>query len=195
MGSGIIAAEAIFNGLKAGRSPSDPEVLSAYDASVRRSFIARDLYRVRNMRQAFDHGFFPGVALAGLMTITRGIFPGWRFRGRRCDEEPMFMTDRRYPKPDGRYFFDKLSSVHASGNRSRDNQPNHLRVQTLVPDLIGETWIHTCPANVYEWGVDGEGRKVLRMNPTNCVQCGAIGAKGGRLTPPEGGSGPEYTET
>jgi electron-transferring-flavoprotein dehydrogenase len=27
------------------------------------------------------------------------------------------------------------------------------------------------------------------------VQCGAISAKGGRLTPPEGGSGPEYWQT
>jgi electron-transferring-flavoprotein dehydrogenase len=27
------------------------------------------------------------------------------------------------------------------------------------------------------------------------VQCGAITAKGGRLTPPEGGSGPEYQLT
>jgi electron-transferring-flavoprotein dehydrogenase len=33
------------------------------------------------------------------------------------------------------------------------------------------------------------------VNPSNCVQCGAISAKGGRLTPPEGGSGPEYTIT
>ena len=32
-----------------------------------------------------------------------------------------------------------------------------------------------------------------RSTPSNCVQCGAITAKGGRLTPPEGGSGPEYT--
>jgi len=35
----------------------------------------------------------------------------------------------------------------------------------------------------------------LLVNPSNCVQCGAISAKGGRLTPPEGGSGPEYTVT
>ena len=28
-----------------------------------------------------------------------------------------------------------------------------------------------------------------------CVQCGAVTAKGGRLTPSEGGSGPEYTLT
>ena len=31
------------------------------------------------------------------------------------------------------------------------------------------------------------------VNYTNCVQCGAITAKGGRLTPPEGGDGPLYT--
>ena len=35
----------------------------------------------------------------------------------------------------------------------------------------------------------------LTATPSNCVQCGAITAKGGRLTPPEGGSGPEYTVT
>jgi electron-transferring-flavoprotein dehydrogenase len=36
---------------------------------------------------------------------------------------------------------------------------------------------------------------VLKVNPPNCVQCGAITAKGGRFTPPEGGSGPEYVAT
>ena len=30
----------------------------------------------------------------------------------------------------------------------------------------------------------------MQVTPSNCVQCGAITAKGGRLTPPEGGSGP-----
>jgi electron-transferring-flavoprotein dehydrogenase len=35
----------------------------------------------------------------------------------------------------------------------------------------------------------------VQLAPSNCVQCGAITAKGGRLTPPEGGSGPEYTLT
>ena len=35
----------------------------------------------------------------------------------------------------------------------------------------------------------------VRMNNPNYVQCGAITAKGGQLTPPEGGSGPEYTLT
>jgi electron-transferring-flavoprotein dehydrogenase len=35
----------------------------------------------------------------------------------------------------------------------------------------------------------------VKVAASNCVQCGAITAKGGRLTPPEGGSGPEYTLT
>lgn len=195
MASGMLAAEAIFETLKSGKDLGQPDALSGYDAAVRKSFILRDLHRVRNMRQAFDHGFVPGVLLAGLMTVTGGAFPGWRFQTRRDADEPLFIEKREYPKPDGKYIFDKLTSVHASGNSSRDNQPNHLRLEVRVPEEVGEAWIHMCPANVYEWGTDAEGKKVVRMNPTNCVQCGAIGAKGGRLTPPEGGSGPQYTLT
>ena len=52
-------------------------------------------------------------------------------------------------------------------------------------------WEQMCPAHVYE----APGRRMSRSSPSNCVQCGAITAKGGRLTPPEGGSGPEYTVT
>lgn len=195
MASGILAAEAIFEALKSGRDLSQADALAGYDAAVRKSFVLQDLHRVRNMRQAFDHGFAPGMFLAGLMTITGGAFPGWRFQTRRDADEPLFIEEREYPDPDGKYTFDKLTSVHASGNSSRDNQPNHLRVEVRVPEEVGEAWVHMCPANVYEWGTDAEGKKVIRMNPTNCVQCGAIGAKGGRFTPPEGGSGPQYTLT
>jgi electron-transferring-flavoprotein dehydrogenase len=35
----------------------------------------------------------------------------------------------------------------------------------------------------------------VHVNASNCVQCGAITAKGGRLTPPEGGEGPNYQIT
>lgn len=195
MASGMLAAEALFEALKSGRDLSRADALAGYDAAVRKSFIFQDLHRVRNMRQAFDHGFVPGVVLAGLMTIAGGAFPGWRFQTRRDADEPLFIEKREYPKPDGKYTFDKLTSVHASGNSSRDNQPNHLRIEVHVPKEVGEAWIHMCPANVYEWGTDAEGKKVIWMNPTNCIQCGAIGAKGGRLTPPEGGSGPQYTLT
>ena len=35
----------------------------------------------------------------------------------------------------------------------------------------------------------------VHVTASNCVQCGAINAKGGRLTMPEGGDGPLYQET
>ena len=195
MTSGMLAAETIFACLQGGRDPSALGALAGYDAAVRRSAIWRDLYRVRNMRQAFGAGLLPGAALAGLMTLTRGAFPGGRFAARPDAERPVAPRPRTYPKPDGRLTFDKLSSVYASGNRTRDTQPSHLLLRSDVPDDIATAWIHMCPAGVYEWATDEQGRRRLRVNPPNCVQCGAISAKGGRLTPPEGGSGPEYTVT
>jgi electron-transferring-flavoprotein dehydrogenase len=72
-------------------------------------------------------------------------------------------------------------------------------LQTEVPREVGELWVRMCPAQVYELGSAagaGDGDLVtVHVTPSNCVQCGAITAKGGRLTPPEGGSGPEYTLT
>ena len=196
MWSGILAAETIFELLKANKDPSQPGALSSYDRAIKKSFIWRDLYGVRNMRQAFKYGFIPGSMLAGLMTATKGLFPGGRFTTELDSEPEMFLGDRSksYPKPDNKYIFDKLTSVYASGNRTRDNQPSHLRLRTDVPEVIGTTWVNMCPAQVYEW-VEKDGHKHLEVNPTNCIHCGAISAKGGRLTPPEGGGGPEYTET
>jgi electron-transferring-flavoprotein dehydrogenase len=195
MWSGILAAETVFEVLKAGREPTALGALAGYDAAVRASFIWSDLRRVRNMRQAFSAGLLPGALLAGSMAATRGVFPGGRWRSRPDAEHPVSRGARTYPKPDGKVTFDKLSSVYASGNRTRDTQPNHLLVKTDVPEEIGTTWINMCPAGVYEWTTDASGEQALRVNPPNCVQCGAISAKGGRLTPPEGGSGPEYTVT
>jgi len=195
MWSGILAAEAIFEALKAGHDLRAAGALDGYDSAVRRSFIAQDLYRVRNTRQAFGAGFFAGGALAGLMTATAGVFPGWRFSTAGDADHEVAPSGRTYAKPDGATTFDKLSSVYVSGNRTRDTQPSHLRVRTDVPAEIAELWIRMCPAEVYEWGTDADGKRVLVVNASNCVQCGAISAKGGRLTPPEGGSGPEYTVT
>ena len=148
------------------------------------------------MRQAFGRGFWLGGALAGAMTVSKGRFPPKDERTERDVDQPLLHSDRArsYPRPDGQLVFDKLSSVYASGNRTRDDQPDHLRVQHRVPRDLAELWTHMCPAQVYEVGAeDGDGTVSVQLAPSNCVQCGAITAKGGRLTPPEGGSGPEYT--
>ena len=62
---------------------------------------------------------------------------------------------------------------------------------------LAETWVWMCPAGVYEIPEDApeDGMVDVIVNYTNCVQCGAITAKGGRLTPPEGGDGPLYQVT
>jgi electron-transferring-flavoprotein dehydrogenase len=194
--SGRLAAEAAWRTLARGASSRD--ALASYDAALRDSFIWRDLREVRNMRQAFGRGFYVGGALAGAMTASKGRFPPGDSPTERDADQSLIRTDRAasYPAADGKLVFDKLSSVFASGNRTRDDQPNHIRVQTRVPRELAELWAHMCPAQVYEVGeADGDGTVTVKLAPSNCVQCGAITAKGGRLTPPEGGSGPEYTVT
>jgi len=194
--SGRLAAEAAFAALQPGQTPWTPGALAVYDESLRDSFVWRDLEAVRNMRQAFGRGFWLGAALAGAMTASRGKFPPTDLRTDPDAEVELIRTGRarRYPKPDGSLTFDKLSSVYLSGNRTRDDQPNHLRIQRRVPRDLAELWVRMCPAQVYEIG-RGDGEVDVEVTPSNCVQCGAISAKGGRLTPPEGGSGPEYTLT
>jgi electron-transferring-flavoprotein dehydrogenase len=195
--SGSLAAEAAFAALQPGETPWRPGALARYDDLLRESFIWSDLRTVRNMRPAFGRGFWLGGALAAAMTMSRGIFPPGNARTERDAAQELFTTGRaeRYPKPDGKVTFDKLSSVFASGNRTRDDAPNHLRIERKVPRDVARMWASMCPAQVYEVG-DGTGFWVdVEVTPSNCVQCGAITAKGGRLTPPEGGSGPEYTLT
>jgi electron-transferring-flavoprotein dehydrogenase len=194
--SGRLAAEAAWRTLERGTSMR--AALQSYDESLRSSFIWGDLREVRNMRQAFGHGFYLGGAMASAMTVTKGHFPPGDTETERDAQQSIFRTkrDRLYPAADGRLTFDKLSSVFASGNRTRDDQPNHIRVRKQVPRELAELWVRMCPAQVYEVGEeDGDGTVEVRLAPSNCVQCGAITAKGGRLTPPEGGSGPEYTLT
>jgi electron-transferring-flavoprotein dehydrogenase len=196
--SGRLAAESVFGVLQGGEVPGRRGALDSYDAAVRDTYVWKELAEVRNMRQAFDKGFFVGGALASAMTVTKGKLPPGERATHRNADAPLIRTGRaaRYPAPDGKLTFDKLSSVFASVNRSRDDQPSHIRIQTHVPRELAEMWQWMCPAQVYEAGeADGDGTVTVEVTPSNCVQCGAISAKGGRLTPPEGGSGPEYTNT
>jgi electron-transferring-flavoprotein dehydrogenase len=191
--SGILAAEAIYKGLKEGSSD-----FSSYEEAIEDSQTGKELHEVRNTRQPFSRGFFIGGMLVNLMIATRGKIPV-RLPWHRQDEREMFIgkTKDKYPQPDGKYIFDKLSSVFISGNATRDDAPNHIRVQTQVPRVVAETWKWMCPAGVYEIPEDApeEGNVDVIVNYTNCVQCGAITAKGGRLTTPEGGDGPLYQIT
>jgi electron-transferring-flavoprotein dehydrogenase len=198
MKSGLLAAEAAFEAVRPGSTAWSPGALDGYDEAVRGSYIWQDLRRVRNMRPAFKHGFVRGALLAGVSLNTLGKVPPGT-----SDLEPDAAVpveargrSRAYPAPDGQLVFDKLSSVYLSGNRTRDDAPSHIRVDTKVRREVAEAWEHMCPAQVYEVKGDASpGGNVVEVEVTasNCVQCGAITAKGGRLTPAEGGDGPEYS--
>ena len=198
MRSGMLAAEAAVEALAPGRTAWEPGALESYDAALRESYIWRDLERVRNMRPAFRHGFVRGAALAGVAMNSMGKLPPKDLSLERDAEVPVFVgnRDRGYPQPDGKLFFDKLSSVYLSGNKTRDDAPSHIRVDRKVRRELAQAWVSMCPAQVYEiTGEESPGGNVVGVEVTasNCIQCGAISAKGGRLTPPEGGDGPEYT--
>jgi len=192
--SGALAAEAIHETLRRGE-----DSLARYEQTLEASSTGEELYRVRNTRQPFQRGFLRGAPSVNLSILTRGALPPGRLPWERNDERKVFVgkTAQRYPKADNKYTFDKLSSVYISGNTTRDDAPNHIRVQRTVPRALAETWRWMCPAGVYEIPEDApsEGDVEVTVNYTNCVQCGAITAKGGRLTTPEGGDGPLYRLT
>ncbi len=186
MESGIQAARAIFQALK------DDDVsnatLACYGRAMRESYVMKDLYRTRNMRPAFKDGFFRGALKAGLMTLTRGAFPGRTIDmpadadvPRRVGPEPDFT-------PDGELAFSKVDAVFKSGNQTRDDIPSHLVAGEDVPEPVARLYSHMCPAGVYETDENGH----LVVNAPNCIDCRATDVIGPRWTPREGGSGPSY---
>jgi electron-transferring-flavoprotein dehydrogenase len=198
MHAGMYAAEAIVESLK---RDIDSVNFESYDAAIRDSVIERDLYRSRNMKQPLSKGLIFGGMMGSAMVATKGAFPGGHWKVEDNAEPAMHLgkAAEKYPKPDNELTFNKLDSVFLSGNATRDDAPNHVRIQTRVPREIAQTWVSMCPAQVYEIPDEqlqnGAAEVDVHVTASNCVQCGAITAKGGRLTLPEGGDGPLYQET
>jgi len=198
MHAGMYAAEAIVESLKA---DIDSVNFESYDKRVRDSAIEKDLYRSRNMKQPLTRGLIFGGMMGSAMVATKGAFPGGHWKVEDNAEVPVEIgkAAEKYPKPDNELTFAKLDSVFLSGNATRDDAPNHVRIQTRVPREVAQTWVSMCPAQVYEIPDEqlenGAAEVDVHVTASNCVQCGAITAKGGRLTLPEGGDGPLYQET
>jgi electron-transferring-flavoprotein dehydrogenase len=185
MQSGIYAARTIFDALK--RDDTSAAALAPYDRLVDESYITSELRARRNMRLAFQSGFFVGGFKASLMTVTGGAFPGSRIG---CEPDAVVERNARSHepfKPDGVLTFGKLDANFKSGNATRDDIPSHLIVAEEVPPQVADFYAHLCPAGVYER--DGDR---LVVNPPNCIDCKATDVLGPRWTPREGGSGPKY---
>jgi electron-transferring-flavoprotein dehydrogenase len=183
--SGILAARAIFDGLK--RGDTGASALAAYDAAIDRSFVMDDLRQRRNMRLAFKSGFWMGGIKSLLMTVTNGAFPGGRIASETDADEPRTLDNATTFTPDGRLTFSKLDAVFKAGNATRDDIPSHLVVGEDISGDVADFYAAMCPAGVYE----REGDR-LTVNAPNCVDCKATDVLGPRWTPREGGSGPRY---
>ncbi len=185
MHSGMLAARAIFAGLKADDVSS--EGLKSYTESVDASYIATDMKKTRNMRLAFKKGFVGGGVRAGLMTLTGGAFPGGKISVEEDAAERKTLDGETPFVPDGKLTFSKVDAVFKSGNQTRDDIPSHLIVGDDITPEAAEMYVHLCPAGVYE----REGDKLI-VNAPNCVDCKATDVLGPRWTPREGGAGPGY---
>ena len=206
MKSGMLAADAIAAAIAAGRAN---DTMPEHDQAVRDSWIATELKLVQNaepMVAKWGEGL--GTLLAGADMWLRTLFGFglWRGMKHHRDCEAIQRADLyqpvHYPKPDGVFSFDRLSSVFLSNTNHEEDQPCHLQladpaipVEVNLKHYAGPESRY-CPAGVYEFVGEEEGEPRLQINAQNCVHCKTCDIKDmtQNITwvTPEGGGGPNY---
>jgi electron-transferring-flavoprotein dehydrogenase len=209
MKTGMMAAEAAFAAIQAGRSSDElVEYTEAYD----RSWVKKELRQVRNAKPILSKF---GTALGGVLSMIdmwcTYLLGGFSFFGtlrhEKTDAESTGLAKDYpqivYPRPDGVISFDKLSSVFLSATNHEEDQPAHLKLKdpTIPIDVnlprYGEPARLYCPAGVYEVLYDEAGNiPRFQINAQNCVHCKTCDIKDPSQnivwTTPEGGGGPNY---
>ena len=206
MKTGMLAAQAAATALKAGRAG---DALTDYDAAYAASWVAKDLYLVRNAKPLWSRlGTLLALPFIGLDLWTNQLF-GFSLFGTLGHGGADFASLRKgadspkiaYPKPDGTLTFDRLSSVFVSNTNHEEDQPVHLvlrdpgiPISVNLPEY-GEPAQRYCPAGVYEVVEEG-GKPRFQINAQNCVHCKTCDIKdpSQNITwiTPEGGGGPNY---
>jgi electron-transferring-flavoprotein dehydrogenase len=201
MKSGMLAAEAAFEGLRA-----EAPLLEGYPEAFYGSWACEELRLARNIRPSFRFGLLGGLAYSALDAyVLRGRAP-WTMRHHPDHTQLRPARQFRpidYPKPDGKLTFDRLSSVYISNTNHAEDQPCHLTL--LDQDLPIQLNLaeydapeqRYCPAGVYEIVRDGEsGAPRLQINAQNCVHCKTCDIKDPaqniNWVVPQGGDGPNY---
>ena len=182
MASGYYAAETICTAFE--KNDFSTYFLKEYDQKIKNSFIAKDLYIYRNLRQSFHKGLFSGLLRAGLITLTRGLWPS-DFKASFLKGDAQVKKQIKMVSVPGEGF-SKVDAVYLSGNQTRDKIPSHLTIKENVSKEIGMFYERMCPAGVYEQ------KNQLIVNAPNCIDCKATDILGPRWTPRERGSGPNY---
>ncbi len=218
MKAGMCAAESIFEGLSS-NSDFSKVTLKSYEKKLHASFVKSELYRVRNFHQTLSKGIFASLPLLAIQEITggRGLSDNMSTEKDSLTTEkyfevwgpaPLNQPELQLPKPDGKLFFDKLSSVYLTRTSHDEDSPNHLILQdgdicrTVCEPQYKSPCVPFCPASVYEMlpsTKNGGSGYDLQINYTNCIHCKTCDIKcpfdNIEWTAPEGGGGPKYTET
>ncbi|TMH75407.1 MAG: electron transfer flavoprotein-ubiquinone oxidoreductase [Betaproteobacteria bacterium] len=204
MKSGMMAADAAFDAIAAGRSHDE---LEAYPRAFESSWLREELHLARNFKPWMDKGLWAGTLMFGVdQVVLRGRAPWTLHRGTpdHAKLRPAAeCTPIQYPKPDGKITFDRLSSVYVSNTHHEENQPSHLTLKDPAIPVRVNLAIYAgpesryCPAGVYEFVADGNGTQRLQINAPNCVHCKTCDVKDPTQNivwvAPEGGGGPNYS--
>ena len=201
--SGMLAAEAAFEALAAGRSRDE---LTAFPEAYRQSWLFDELYRARNFKPYMKKGLWLGSLLFGIdQQLLRGRAP-WTLHNTadHTTLKPAAECPKiDYPKPDGVLSFDRLSSVFLSNTNHEEEQPCHLQLKdpsVAIRINLGRYDApeqRYCPAGVYEIVRDADGANPrLQINAQNCVHCKTCDIKDPtqniNWVTPQGGEGPIY---
>lgn len=202
MKSGMVAAESIIEHLKVNEGFGTE--CEAYEADMKKSWVWKELKKVRNIRPGFHKGLWFGLINAAFETITMGLSP-WTMKNHADHEQLKKAEDCtriEYPKPDGVISFDRLTSVSFSNTNHAENQMVHLQiVDPNIPVDVnlkeyGGPSQYFCPAGVYEFVTDDAGNAKFQINSQNCVHCKTCDIKDPsqniNWTVPQGGDGPNY---
>ncbi len=206
--SGMLAAEAAFEAIQEATGAEQPQpVLESYPAALRQSWIWPEMTAARNFRPAFAKwGLIGGTLYNGVDQFLNGHV-GWTLKIPHPDHEHLKPKEQckpiDYPKPDGVFSFDKLSSVFISNTNHEEDQPVHLRLaDPKVPIEVNLALYDApeqryCPAGVYEILTDDDGGNArLQISAQNCLHCKTCDIKDPTQnitwTVPEGTGGPNY---
>ena len=201
MKSGLIAGEHIYQNLN-----NDISTGISYDDKVHDSWLYKELYKSRNFGPIFHK--FGALIGAAMNVIDQFIFRGnlpftlnHSTPDYACLKKADEMPKIDYPKPDGVYSFDKLSSVYLSNTNHEEDQPCHLQLKdpsipiSINLPLYDEPAQRYCPAGVYEV-VEKDNEKKFVINAQNCVHCKTCDIKDPsqniNWVSPEGPGGPNY---
>ncbi|MEY4502234.1 MAG: hypothetical protein RIS52_2124 [Pseudomonadota bacterium] len=205
MKSGMLAAESLAAALAAGREHDE---VADYQETLNDSWIAKELKLVQNVQPVIakfggDYGTALGAIDMWMRTLKIGLPITMKHH---TDASALQRKDLykpiAYPKPDGVFSFDRLSSVFLSNTNHAEDQPCHLKLKdeavpiTVNLALYDSPESRYCPAGVYEIVGRDEGNPKLQINAQNCVHCKTCDIKDPtqniNWVTPEGGGGPNY---